>query len=45
MIQLKDGRTIFGRIESRVGSRVYVRTEAGKQEELLAEDIVSGGAK
>jgi len=43
-IQLKDGRTLYGKVESRVGSRVYVRTEAGKQEELLADDIVSSGA-
>ena len=41
LIQLKDGRKIYARIETRIGSRVYVRTEAGKQEELLADDIVS----
>ena len=44
LIQLKDGRTIYGKVESRVGSRVYVRTEAGKQEELLADDIASTGS-
>jgi hypothetical protein len=42
-IQLKDGRTIYAKIESRVGSRIYIRTEAGKQEELLADDIVATG--
>ena len=41
LIQLKDGRKIYAKIETRIGSRVYVRTEAGKQEELLADDIVS----
>jgi hypothetical protein len=40
-IQLKGGRTIYAKIESRIGSRVYIRTESGKQEELLADDIVS----
>lgn len=41
MIQLKDGRTIYGKVESRVGPRVFVRSEAGKQEELVADEIVS----
>ena len=41
LIQLKDGRTIYAKIETRIGSRVYIRTESGKQEELLADDIVS----
>jgi hypothetical protein len=40
-IQLKDGRTLYAKIESRIGSIVYIRTESGKQEELLASDIVS----
>lgn len=44
LIQLKDGRRIFAKIETRIGSRVYIRTEAGKQEELLADDIVSIGS-
>jgi hypothetical protein len=44
LIQLKNGRKIYAKIETRIGSRVYVRTEAGKQEELLADDIVSAGA-
>jgi hypothetical protein len=43
-IQLKDGRTIYAKIETRIGSRVYIRTESGKQEELLADDIVSAGS-
>jgi hypothetical protein len=42
-IQLKDGRTIMGKIESRVGSVVYIRTESGKQEEVSAQNIVSEG--
>jgi hypothetical protein len=42
-IQLKGGRTIYAKIESRIGSKVYFRTESGKQEELLADDIVSSG--
>jgi hypothetical protein len=41
LIQMKDGRKIYAKIETRIGSRVYVRTEAGKQEELLADDIVT----
>ncbi len=45
MIQLKDGRTIFGKIESRLGATVYVRTESGKQEEFQARDIVSPATK
>lgn len=44
MIQLKDGRRIYAKIETRIGSRVYIRTEAGKQEELAADDIVSTGS-
>ena len=44
LIQLKDGRKIFAKIETRIGSRVYIRTESGKQEELLADDIVSTGS-
>lgn len=45
MIQLRDGRRISGKIESRLGGLVYVRTESGKQEELQAQDIVSPAAK
>jgi len=41
LIQLKDGRKIYAKIETRIGSRVYIRTESGKQEEFLADDIVS----
>jgi len=41
-IRLKDGRTIIGKVESRFGSTVYVRTPDGKQIELQAENIVSG---
>jgi Archaea-specific RecJ-like exonuclease, contains DnaJ-type Zn finger domain len=44
LIQLKDGRKIYAKIETRIGSRVYIRTESGKQEELLADDIVSTGS-
>ncbi|HWX18352.1 MAG TPA: hypothetical protein VN578_00470 [Candidatus Binatia bacterium] len=40
---MKDGRTIFGKVESQVGSTVYVRTESGKQEEFRAGDIISSG--
>ena len=42
-IQLKNGRIIIGKIESQLGSTIYVRTEAGKQEEIRAEDIVPAG--
>lgn len=45
MIQLKDGRTFYGKIESRLGAIVYVRTESGKQEEFQARDIISPVAK
>jgi hypothetical protein len=41
---LKNGRKIYAKIETRIGSRVYIRTESGKQEELLADDIVSTGS-
>jgi uncharacterized Zn finger protein (UPF0148 family) len=40
MIRLKDGRTIYGKIQSTMGSTIYVKTESG-QEVLQASDILS----
>jgi len=41
LIQLKDGRSVFGKIQMRLGSKVYVKTEDGKQVELNAGEILS----
>lgn len=40
-IQLKNGSTIFGKLEGQVGSTIYVRTEDGKQVSLKAANVVS----
>ena len=40
-IHLKDGTTLFGKLEGQVGSTIYVRTENGKQVTLDTADIVS----
>jgi hypothetical protein len=42
LIRLKDGRAIFGKVEMRIGTMVYIKTEDGKQQEIKAEDIASG---
>lgn len=41
LIQLKDGRTVFGKIQMRVGSTIYVRTEDGQQMELKTGEILA----
>jgi hypothetical protein len=41
-IRLKDGRTILGRIEMQIGSRVTIRTEDGNLVEIETRDIASG---
>src|SRR5690242_6455429 len=40
-IQLTDGRSLVGRIQMRLGSKIYVRTEDGKQVELNTSEIAS----
>ena len=40
-IRLKDGTTIFGKVEAQVGSTIYVRTEDGKQVSVNAADIAT----
>lgn len=41
MLQMKDGRTVVGKIQMRLGGKVTVKTEDGKQVELNASEIVS----
>ena len=40
-IQLTDGRSLVGRIQMRLGSKIYVRTEDGKQVEVNTGEIVA----
>lgn len=42
-IRLRDGRTIFGKIEVRMGSRLTIRTADGSTIELNASEIVPEG--
>jgi hypothetical protein len=41
VVELKDGRKLTGRIQMRLGAKVYLKTEDGKEIELNSADIVS----
>jgi len=43
-IRFKDGRTLVGKIEMRLGSKVFLRTEDGKQLEVEAAELAPESA-